>query len=84
VCLRLDETAHDAERPEQRAVAQEQPGNDRVVRALPGLDSTVTEKQLPRFWSRIPVPGATMPEPKLAYRLWMNETAIRSASTAQR
>ena len=50
----------------------------------PGSTLPLIAKQAPRFWSTTPVPGATIPEPKPPYRLWMNETAIRSPSTAQR
>ena len=50
----------------------------------PGSTAPVTAKQAPRFCSTTPVPGASTPEPKPSNRLWMNDTAIRSPSTAQR
>ena len=50
----------------------------------PGSTRPEIAKQAPRFWRTIPVPGATMPAPKLPKRLWMNDTAVPSPSTAHR
>ena len=50
----------------------------------PGSTPPWTAKHAPRFCRTTPVPGATTPEPKRPKRLWMNDTAIRSPSTAQR
>ena len=84
VRLRLDEAAHDAERAEQPPSRRSIPGMIVWYGRRPGSTAPATEKQAPRFWSTTPVPGATTPEPKVAKRLWMSETAIRSPSTAQR
>ena len=50
----------------------------------PGSTRPETAKHAPRFCRTMPVPGATTPEPKPWKRLWMNETAMRSPSTAHR
>ncbi len=69
VTLRLEVAAHHAERPEQRAVAHEQAGDDRVERPLAGRDavrvSRLEREATPRgSAARCPVPGATTPLPK--------------------
>ncbi len=85
VRLGLDVAAHHAERATQAAVAEQHARDDRVVWAAdPAPRWPLIAKQAPRFWRTTPVPGATMPEPKPPNRLWMNETAVRSPSTAQR
>ena len=50
----------------------------------PGSTRPETAKQAPRFWSTMPVPGATIPAPKLPKRLWMNDTAVPSLYAALR
>ena len=68
VALRLHRAAHHAERAPQLAVAEQEPGDDRVERppprrsrfGCPGSD----EKPHARFWSTIPVSPASTPEPQ--------------------
>ena len=70
--------------PEQPAVAEEHPGDDRVVGPAAGLDAPGDREAGAAVLEDDARPRRDDAEPKPSKRLWMNETAMPSPSTAQR
>ena len=79
--------SHHPKRHDRLAVAEEQPGNNRVQRPLVGRDDAgvrgSVRNSLPRLCRRTPVVGSKMPLPNGANSELINDTALRSRSTAQ-
>ena len=68
VALGLHRAAHHPEGGPEGALSGSEAGDDRVQRALAGLEGVrvvgVGLKELPLFWRQTPVPSATTPLPK--------------------